>query len=430
MSTDEIVGALTEKRRDDVRWQEGRTFGMVYDAGPETHDVIAATALMFLHDNALNTQAFPSLGEIQSEVVGVTADLLHGGPEAGRVPHLGWYRVDPHGGARGDRAGPGRARRHRARDRAADERARRVPQGCALLRCEASARCRSTPTGVPTWTPPPTSSRPNTVLVVGSAPQYPQGVIDPIPDLAALAQSRRRELPHRRVHGRLRAAVHGAARDGRPALGLPCGGRHHHLGRRPQVRLRAEGCVGDPASHQGAPPLPDLRVRGLARRLLRVAEHAGHPRRAADGDGVGDAAPPRAGRLPPPDRRRRSRPPTAWMRASARSTGSRCSATRTRSCWRSWPTGPPNGPWTRSRSATRMRRGWFHDRQKPPDALHSTVSAGNAPVIEEYLVDLAASASTRSPAARAGDRCTNVLHAGVTAVSPPSSAGAPRRNST
>nr|MDQ3294319.1 hypothetical protein [Actinomycetota bacterium] len=34
-------------------------------------------------------------------------------------------------------------------------------------------------------------------------------------------------------------------------------------------------------------------------------------------------------------------------------------------------------------------RGWFHDRQKPPDALHATVSAGNAPVIENYLADLA-----------------------------------------
>jgi glutamate/tyrosine decarboxylase-like PLP-dependent enzyme len=27
----------------------------------------------------------------------------------------------------------------------------------------------------------------NTVLVVGSAPQYPQGVVDPIPEIAALA---------------------------------------------------------------------------------------------------------------------------------------------------------------------------------------------------------------------------------------------------
>jgi sphinganine-1-phosphate aldolase len=36
-----------------------------------------------------------------------------------------------------------------------------------------------------------------------------------------------------------------------------------------------------------------------------------------------------------------------------------------------------------------QRRGWFHDRQAPPDTLHSTVSAGNAPVIEDYLSDLA-----------------------------------------
>jgi glutamate/tyrosine decarboxylase-like PLP-dependent enzyme len=35
-----------------------------------------------------------------------------------------------------------------------------------------------------------------------------------------------------------------------------------------------------------------------------------------------------------------------------------------------------------------QRRGWYHDRQGPPDTLHSTVSAGNAPVIEEYLRDL------------------------------------------
>ena len=36
-----------------------------------------------------------------------------------------------------------------------------------------------------------------------------------------------------------------------------------------------------------------------------------------------------------------------------------------------------------------QQRGWFHDRQAPPDSLHATVSAGNAPVIEEYLADLA-----------------------------------------
>src|SRR4051812_30149645 len=82
VSTTEIVAALSAKRLNDVRWDGGRTFGMIYDAGPEAHAAVEAAALLFLHDNALNTIAFPSIGEIQSEVVGITADLLHGTPEA------------------------------------------------------------------------------------------------------------------------------------------------------------------------------------------------------------------------------------------------------------------------------------------------------------------------------------------------------------
>ena len=33
-------------------------------------------------------------------------------------------------------------------------------------------------------------------------------------------------------------------------------------------------------------------------------------------------------------------------------------------------------------------RGWYLDRQGPPDSLHATVSAGNAPVVEEFIADL------------------------------------------
>jgi len=34
-------------------------------------------------------------------------------------------------------------------------------------------------------------------------------------------------------------------------------------------------------------------------------------------------------------------------------------------------------------------RGWYLDRQAPPDSLHATVSQGNAATIDEYLADLA-----------------------------------------
>ena len=48
-------------------------------------------------------------------------------------------------------------------------------------------------------------------VVVGSAPSFPHGSIDPIEELAELAARARHRLPHRRVPRRLPAAVDGAA---------------------------------------------------------------------------------------------------------------------------------------------------------------------------------------------------------------------------
>ena len=78
---DEVIAELKAKRVDDARWQDGRTFGLVFDGGPSVHSVAEQAALMYLHENALNPMAFPSLGAIQNEVVAWTAGLLHG-PES------------------------------------------------------------------------------------------------------------------------------------------------------------------------------------------------------------------------------------------------------------------------------------------------------------------------------------------------------------
>ena len=51
-------------------------------------------------------------------------------------------------------------------------------------------------------------------------------------------------------------------------------------------------------------------------------------------------------------------------------------------------------------------RGWYHDRQGPPDNLHSTVSNSNTGVIDDYLVALnEAAAEVRGETAE--DRSTN-----------------------
>ena len=53
-----------------------------------------------------------------------------------------------------------------------------------------------------------------------------------------------------------------------------------------------------------------------------------------------------------------------------------------------------------------LERGWFHDRQGPPDSLHSTVSNSNTGVIDQYLSDLAECVdAVRGD--RADDRSTN-----------------------
>jgi glutamate/tyrosine decarboxylase-like PLP-dependent enzyme len=77
-AADDVIAELKAKRVDDARWQDGKTFGLVFDGGPSVHEVAERAALMYLHENALNPMAFPSLGQIQDEVVAWTAALLHG----------------------------------------------------------------------------------------------------------------------------------------------------------------------------------------------------------------------------------------------------------------------------------------------------------------------------------------------------------------
>nr|MDQ3384532.1 aminotransferase class V-fold PLP-dependent enzyme [Actinomycetota bacterium] len=186
LSKDAVVGALAEMRGGDARWQEGRTFGMVYDAGPEAHEVVEAAALMFLHDNALNTSAFPSLGKIQSDVVGIANGLLHA-PEgaAGFMTSGGTESILM--AVKG------------ARERGRAERGITAPEMVVPSSAHAAFHKAAHYFGLVIHTVPvrddyradveamAAATTGNTVLVVGSAPQYPQGVVDPIPELAPLA---------------------------------------------------------------------------------------------------------------------------------------------------------------------------------------------------------------------------------------------------
>ncbi len=293
---DEVIADLEDRRVDDARWQEGRTFGLVFDGGPSVHDVAAQAARLFLHENALNTNAFPSLASIQDEVVGWTGELLHA--PSGAAGFL------TSGGTESIQCAV-LAARERGRAERGIESGKIVVAESAHAAFHKSAHLFSMPivttpvTG--DWTADVEAMAAavddGTVLVVGSAPQYPQGLVDPIPAVAELAASVGAwchvdacmggfVLPFAEMLGR-----------DVPAVGLPGGGRALDLGRRAQAGLRPQGRVGDRAPHTAAAPLPDVDVRRMAGRLLRLAQPAGHAVGTPDGGGMGSDAAPRHRRL-------------------------------------------------------------------------------------------------------------------------------------
>lgn len=189
LDRDEIFEQLEAMRTADVKWRDGRAFTLAYYAGPEVLAVAEEAYRRFSTENALNTDAFPSLRRIQAEVVETVAAWLEAGPEgAGFMTSGGTESLLLAVKAARER---GRAERGITTPNAVLPASAHAAfeKGCAYFGVES----RRVPVG-PDWRADVDAMAAaideNTVLIVGSAPQYPQGVIDPIPAIAALAAER------------------------------------------------------------------------------------------------------------------------------------------------------------------------------------------------------------------------------------------------
>ena len=271
-SKDEIRSRLDELRATTRTGAPGGASGWCSTPATTCEEVARLASVEFLSENGLNPLAFPSIGRMQQDVVDIAADLFHGGDDAagfmtsGGTESLLLAVKAARNRGREERgitasnmviADSAHAAFHKASEYFGVE-VRKIPVR-ADWRADVDAMAAAVDDA--------------TVLVVGSAPQYPQGVIDPIPELAALARRSRHQLPRRRLHGRVRAAVRRAPGPDGAAVGLPGRRGDVDLRRRAQARLRAEGRVGAGPPQPGAAPSPDLRLRRLARRLLRVVGH-------------------------------------------------------------------------------------------------------------------------------------------------------------
>jgi glutamate/tyrosine decarboxylase-like PLP-dependent enzyme len=184
---DDLFAAMDEASRTDADWRHARTFSLVYQARADVLEVAKEAYLRFFSENALNPMAFPSLRRFESDVVSMTAGLFHA-PEgaAGTMTSGGsesllmavktardWARAERPGVTAPEMLLPITA--HPALEKAAhyfDVKPVHIPVG-ADFRADVEAARKL--------------AGPNTILVVGSAPAYPHGVVDPIEPLAALA---------------------------------------------------------------------------------------------------------------------------------------------------------------------------------------------------------------------------------------------------
>ena len=79
----EVLAELDARKGHDVRWREGRAFTLAYHASDEVYALAQDAYRRFSSENALNVDAFPSLRDIQAEVVDIANGWLEGGPDAG-----------------------------------------------------------------------------------------------------------------------------------------------------------------------------------------------------------------------------------------------------------------------------------------------------------------------------------------------------------
>jgi sphinganine-1-phosphate aldolase len=189
LGRDDVLAQLDAFKADDVRWRDGHAFTLAYSAGDDVLAVAEAAYAKFSSENALNTDAFPSLRKIQADVVDFVGGWLEAGTEgAGFMTTGGTESLLMAVKA--------------ARERGRKERGVTTPnvvlptsahaafeKGCYYFGLESRrvAVCDDWRADVGAME---AAIDENTVLVVGSAPQYPQGVIDPIEAIAALAQAR------------------------------------------------------------------------------------------------------------------------------------------------------------------------------------------------------------------------------------------------
>ena len=187
----EVLEEVTEMaEREDAMGDAGRVSGSLYSGDHEHYDYLAEVFADFAHANVLQRDMYPSATKFEGEIISMVADLLHGDVTKGVCGVMT-------GGGSESLITAVYSYRERAADRGIATPNLVMPKtahvaldkGCHWMGVEV----RHIPVG-PDYRADVDAARDlideNTIALVGSAANYPHGLIDPIEELAALAAER------------------------------------------------------------------------------------------------------------------------------------------------------------------------------------------------------------------------------------------------
>lgn len=178
--------------REESRWREGYVSGAVYHGGPAHIAFLNRVYVLFSQANPLHPDLWPSIARFEAEIVAMTAHML--GAEAageeivGTVTSCGTESI--------------LLAMKAYRDWARAERGITEPEVVLPVTAHAAFEKASQLFGLRlVYVPVDEGYRADvramaraitcrTIALVGSAPSFPHGIIDPIPEIAALARAR------------------------------------------------------------------------------------------------------------------------------------------------------------------------------------------------------------------------------------------------
>jgi len=185
----DLLKEMENIRKDDINWRNGKVWSLVYHATDEHTEMLKKAYTMFFSKNALSPMAFPSLRKFETEVISMVVDLFNGDKRCcGSMTSGGtesllmaiktyrdWAEEKFPNIEEPEMVVPSSA--HPSFDKGADYfkvKIVKVPVDSETHQADVNAMKNAITE--------------NTILIVGSACDFPRGVVDPISELGILAQ--------------------------------------------------------------------------------------------------------------------------------------------------------------------------------------------------------------------------------------------------